>query len=468
MITKRLPIKVLSFLAVLIFYLLLARYTESIPVSSGLGWDGTIYAKIAMSPVNSLLNGVIEYERIQRVLPCFISHMIMTFMSRDYNTPNTIISFQIMNAIAMTIVTFYWIKLCNLLNFTRGATIISLCLLVINFQFVKLYSYYHVLTDYFSYCITILFIYYWMKGHVIYQIVLILLSAFTWPALFYQSILMFIFPYKSNDIYCNYYSIQNFILRSKYFNIIKCSAIILLLFYLRDELINPDIDNILCLVNIIFLFYIFITIGLNFFKKIPSVSSLTVLKLKYIAYLLPVFLLVFAYRIFTPSRISDVDPIFVIKLFIERNFQFPFLNILSHTINFSPIIIVVIVFFNQTVRVCKRYGIGLMLAFIFSFIFILNTESRHLLHVYPIYIIIFASMFDFTYYSIISTLFLQLISCSFYVNFNYPIFDEKYLLSFFGAFTNEYYYTHYILPIGLVILIVYFFVLSKLNLKIIN
>lgn len=448
--------KWITFITIFSGYFILAKYTENIPVSSGLGWDGTIYAKIALNPIESLIKGELAYERIQRILPSIISYLIIKLLNRELNIPNIIIAFQLLNAFSMTLSILYWTKICKVLKFNKVSFIASITLLIINFQFIKFYSYYHVLTDYFAYFISITFIYYWLKGNIISQLLILFISAFTWPALFFQSIIMFCFQYKESK------NVQSLCLnfnpkylnksKTRIFNILL--SIVILLFIIKD---NKDFNffYIACMINFIFIIYSFNSIILEFFTSHEKNIEIFFVKNNYFILFFALIGIIVFYRFLTPSVTTNVNPLFVIKLFLDRNFHFPFLNILSHSIVLSPIIFLVLISFSKSAKAFKKFGLGFLLPIIFSVIFITNTETRHLLHVFPIYIIIFCMIYEMSLVYVSFLLLLQLVCSSFYINFNIPSFNKEYFFSYLGAFVDKEYYISNILPFGLILLSTY-------------
>ena len=66
-------IKRIIFISVVfLFYISLAVFTENIPVSDGLGWDGQLYAQLAIDFENLITSGEVPKFKLLKIIPSAI------------------------------------------------------------------------------------------------------------------------------------------------------------------------------------------------------------------------------------------------------------------------------------------------------------------------------------------------------------------------------------------------------------
>ncbi len=421
----------------------LARYTESIPVSSGLGWDGFLYAEIAIDPLGKISSGNLEKQRIQRIFPSILAHIIIHITGRDLNHQNAIISFQIINALCMTLSIYFFISICKYLSYSKKQILIGLTLCFLNFHFIKFYSYYPVLTDYFAYFISILSTYFWVKNQKYSLITTAVIGAFTWPALFLQNLIQISFEFERNKT--NNFTVK---LQKNHALIafISVSLGILLNIYTLN-LINassfPNFETPRSLNLWIGVLNLFLTTSICIYFIMHSLLSneyhnaIFNLQWKWITCSLILFVSLNTIISSFPSFESGVSFKYTLNLFLIRSYEFPFINLLSHSVVFSPIVIYFLFKPNLINNFLQNFGLGNIFIFILSIPFLLNSESRHLLHFYPLFIILIVKISDLNFYFLIV---IQLLLSAAYLNFNNPEFNLELFFMFQGPFiTTEYY-----------------------------
>ena len=449
--TELLKGKYLWSICFLYFVLIFAYsyFSESIPVSDGLGWDGVFYGELATDFFTKLNSGEITNQKIRRILPSFIIYVSLFLSDRDHNIQNVIIFFKIFNAISLSIALFYWINICKALNFCKYKILISTTLAFINFMFIKFVSYYPVLTDYFSYALTIAGIYYWLRGDIVKIILITIMACFTWPALFYQMLILLCFPYtktlKSNDITSMKFSIS-----VKYFLIffVLCSSVLTTLFAHNNGIMEIDKLTI-GFANSAFL------IGSGVFT-ISCIISTQRNKLHFLPPLKTfVFsLLTFLILLYIPALFKtvpdNISPFFVIKLFILRSFEYPLINLLPHAIILSPFVIYILTQPNKLSFSVSKFGSAGVFIFLFGLLFIFNSESRHMIHFYPFLVLFFIDHVKANQQSLIIILLIQIIASSFYILINtHTGINSDLFFVYISPFISESSFYYYLLPFGL-------------------
>lgn len=432
-------------------------FSESIPVSDGLGWDGVFYGELATDFFKKLNSGEITDQRIKRILPSFIIYVSVFLSDREHNIQNVIIFFKIFNAASLSIALFYWINICKTLNFCKYKMLISTILVFINFMFVKFVSYYPVLTDYFSYTLTIAGIYYWLRGDILKIFLITIMACFTWPALFYQMLVLLCFPYTKTLISNDTTSLK-FSISVKYLLIffVLCSSVLTTLFAHNNGILEIEKLSI-GFANSAFL------IGSGVFT-ISGIISTQRNKL----YLIPPFktfvfsLLTFLILLIITTSLNTIpdkiSPFFVIKLYILRAFEYPLINLLSHALVLSPFIIFILTQPKRLSFAVSEFGNTGVFIFLFGLLFIFNSESRHMIHFYPFLILFFINHVKTNKASLITILAIQICTSAFYIVFNTENnLDPKLFFVFISPFISESSYYYYLLPFGLFLYSIFFF-----------
>jgi len=467
LITKGLLVKIFYFLAVFLIYLSFARYTESIPVSSGLGWDGVLYANIALDPIKELESGKIEKQKIQRILPSIVAYVIVKGIGRDLNHQNVIIGFQILNALCMTLSYLYFLKICNFLKFSKKQIIIGFILCFINFQFIKFYSYYPVLTDYFAFFLSIISTYFWINNNKSGLVIIAFLAAFTWPALFLQILIQISFNFENNKI-ANF-DIKNITNKTKILQFSVFLGITLSIYsvYLiktktfpyfdKPEIIYLTIGFINVFLTTVFISYSIIHSLLD--AKLLNRVSIFLSKWIFISLFLYVTINTFIGTL--PTVNSNVTFKYAFNLFLIRSYEFPLINIISHSIILSPIVVYFMFKYKLSIYSMKWGGIGMVFMFLLNFTFLFNSETRHLLHFYPILVLAFIRI---TEVKISYLLLVHIFLSSFYINFNTNSFNSDLFFLFLGPFISRDYYI-YLFTSSMVALILFSLCSSKFKMS---
>ena len=467
MITKVLLVKIFSFLAVFLLYLSFARFTESIPVSSGLGWDGIFYAEIAVDPFGQIKSGNVEKQRIQRILPSIIVYLIINMGGRDLNHQNVIIGFQILNALCMTLSCVYFLKICNFLKFSMNQKLTGFVLCFLNFQFIKFYSYYPVLTDFFAFFLSIISTYFWINNNKSGLVIIAFLAAFTWPALFLQILIQISFNFENNKI-ANF-DIRNITNNTKIlqFSIFLGISLSFYAIYLINTKTFPYFDKPELLYLTIGFFNVLLTTVLISYSIIHSLLKTNFLNKRSTFFSMWIFLslfLFFSINIFVeiiPALNDKITIKYAFDLFLIRSYEFPLINIISHSIILSPIIVYFMFKYKLSIYSIKWGGIGMIFMFLLNFTFFFNSETRHLLHFYPILVLAFIKIQEV---KIIYLILVHIFLSSFYIKFNTNTINSDLFFLFLGPFISRDYYI-YLFTASMVALILFSFCSSKFKMS---
>jgi hypothetical protein len=457
---KRYFKKIIFISIVFIFYISLAVFTENIPISDGLGWDGRLYGELAVDFENLITSGEVPKFKLIKIIPSAICYYALPLLGREHNFQNVILFFKGFNAISMTFAFFYWLSICKFLKFDTKQTILGTTFCFVNFIFIKYYSFYPVLTDYFAYALAMGGLYHWLKGQTIRLIIVVLLSAWTWTQLAYPLFFLIIFPYETKNTFKHILIKKLLNLKINPYIIPAFSLIIGCLvtynYFVENESKNY-LYSIISIFEISFLLHLGISFSLiSILNKIQSDGFIILSKVG-------ILLSVTIYSLIHISvNMIDVPNIehkeySVFLQFFYRSFKFPLISTFSHIVLFSPILLVVLLFYKKTISTSKELGIGFSLYLFFNLIFLFNSETRHMIHAFPLYVILFIKAFKLNDIRIVAFMILQFILSFFYLEFNTTEgCNIEFLLTFFGfSMLKEFY--PFIMISGLVTLLISIF-----------
>jgi hypothetical protein len=132
-------------------------FLESIPVYDGKGYDGQIYFSIATNGLELIRNKVQIGYYVFRSFP-FIIYNLLNLPNDNVN--NVLMFFKIFNISTIVLSVIYYFKLCAYFKFNRVTGNIGFILMFFNFPILKLVNYYPLLTDHFSFMLSIVGVYY--------------------------------------------------------------------------------------------------------------------------------------------------------------------------------------------------------------------------------------------------------------------------------------------------------------------
>jgi hypothetical protein len=377
-----------------------------------------------------------------------IIYLTLFLSDREHNVQNVIMFFKIFNATSLSVALFYWIKICKRLNFCKYKILIGTILAFINFMFVKFVSYYPVLTDFFSYTLTIAGIYYWLRGEILKIFLITIMAYFTWPALFYQMLIMLCFPY-TKSLKSNNTSMQ-FSISVKYLLIffVFFTSVLTTLFAHNNGIREIDKLSIgfansgFLIGTGVFTISCIISTQRNKFHLLPPPKT-------FVFSLLTFLILLNISSLF--DTVSDnISPLFAIKLFILRSFEYPLINLLSHAVVLSPFVIYILTQPKILSVSVSKFGNTGIFIFLFGLLFIFNSESRHLIHFYPFLILFFIDHLKVDQKSLFTILSIQIFTSSFYILFNSNTgIKSDLFFVYISPFISESSYYHFLLPAGL-------------------
>ena len=357
----------------------------------------------------------------------------------------------------MTVAFFYWLGVCNFLKFDTKQTILGTSFCFVNFIFVKYYSFYPVLTEYFAYALAMASLYHWFKGQTIRLVIVILLSAWTWTQLTYPLFFLLIFPFTSKKTVI--IGFKNIILekiahRTVLLVLSIVVSIIAAVSYASSKNVNISIGLVISVIEVTILLFI----GLKFstdliLKNLSDKKSIQFSPIGLITSVI-VYILITIHVNLANFPDTNVKEYVTVKNFLHSAFKYPLISTISHVLLFSPIILFIYLNYRRFLNSLNFLGVGFALVLLFNLLFMFNNEIRHMIHMFPFYTILFLLNNNFQSISVFGITFIQLVISLFFIKFVSDLgFNEDFFLCFFGFTMPAKYYPNFLFSA----FVVYFF-----------
>jgi len=171
-----------------------ALWGERILLHGGLGWDGEVYAFITQNPLGLLQKGQLSAYQIHRLVPPVVVHA-MLWGARIPQTPAAIIAgYQIFNGLLLALAGYYWLGILRTITAGDIAKSIATTLLFITYPVLKQLGYYPIVMDTAAFTLGMAGLYYYRRNRVMGQCVTMLIGGFVWPSIMPLHTLLLLFP----------------------------------------------------------------------------------------------------------------------------------------------------------------------------------------------------------------------------------------------------------------------------------
>jgi hypothetical protein len=369
-----------QYLLIFIFSLLylFTYFAEIIPVKGGVGYDGIMYKSIAEYGLGLLKKREMLGYYVFRCVP-FIFYDILGLISK---TDNVLNFFKIFNLVSIGLAIFYYFNVSKHLQWNNNTSNLGFILLFFTFPILKFVNYYPLLTDHFSFTLSIAGVYYYFKRNHFMNIIVLMLSLFSLPTLTFLLFLLLIMD-KRNKL--RFLSINKIFVNWSFKIILILLLSIPFIFYftIADNKIQPvnystylNKDLLILSSFMLFLFFIFIAWSLN--KAITEFNKDFNIQfnLFYIVLSISLFLLmkwVFNNFISTPNvGLYSFEGIAYRALTMPLNF------LIYHVFYFGLAIIFILLFIKGVFIESLELNIGWFIVVFVILIFFIENESRKL------------------------------------------------------------------------------------------
>jgi hypothetical protein len=358
-------------------------FGDTIPVYEGFGWDGRTLKLVAEDGINHLMSFNLKWYKVFRVFP-FIGYNALTYFGIPKDNQSILCFFKLFNILVLLLSVRYYFKAAASIKLEQKTTLLGFSLLFFNFPILKMFNYYPMLNDHFSFLLSLAGVYYVFSNKSVKFTFVVFLSLFTFPSLAVILTIIKIFPNNNGiKLLVISKSVIKAILKSMY--VIVPFAMIALYFYWYNKNFIP-INNI-TKINNTYLFLSSLALGLYFFflnvclikafkTDTPILISLKsgLLFLSLIMlYLIIRYSYLEMYGVYSTSLTISYLP-----LVMPLNF------IVYHFFSFGLIIMFILITMPTFLRTIKEISLGYLLSTLLILFLFINTESRILTNVMPV------------------------------------------------------------------------------------
>ena len=390
---------------------------EKIPINRGFGWDGLIYGNV-VAYINADMDSPYQLTNLssysfQRIAPSIMVHYGLLLFSDDPTqwSPKTIVrGFEILNLFILVGSAFVWGLIADNLKLTPRWKIMGFFALFVNYANLKFNIWNPVLTDVTCFGLTVILVYFYLKGYDWGMLFTLFIGAFTWPSFFLCGMFLFIFPNQKSEPRLSLdQNIKKPTLKiigeilSITLGLLTFMAIIYFTRFAKFNLTvgRPLVQEVLLLSALFSA--IFITLGVRYLLIYNILSG--ALRIDWRSTLIRVLLITVIFTIikgvvynfsnpdaYTLTAISS--PLFYLREILVLSALQPLVFGIGHIVYYGPILIFTFLLWPQIVCQNKQFGLGLSLVMSSALLFALNPNGRNIINLAPIIIIFTVKCLD--------------------------------------------------------------------------
>lgn len=171
-----------------------SAYGPKIPVQQGRGWDGTTYVNLAIDFPATISSGGLNSYYATRLLPSALVWVTHSTLGIAPTIPNLLRLFEVLNVLSIAWAAYNLILVARHMGWTQTGDQRGLWLLVgvlCNAAVLFVAPYYPALTDMPALALACFGLRSWVLEERVYQVIAMLLAAFTWPVLMGLQLIIF-------------------------------------------------------------------------------------------------------------------------------------------------------------------------------------------------------------------------------------------------------------------------------------
>lgn len=370
---------------IILWFLFNFFFGERVFSGNGLGWDGQYYAKM-VEILDHYKPGQFSYYYTQRIFPSLLVFGLSKIFRFSVTDPNVIIhAFFLYNLVLVLIILYTIIKISKLQKWNYPIFLIGFSGLFLNYSVLKMLPYYPVLTDFTAYTLGLLMLYFFLINNTLKLFIVIFISAFTFPTMIYIGLLFIIFPKQFSPPTKYTLSPKQFKFSERY-SFVPVIIVILLLavtIYLSPEhrflvlekrpqgAFYPSLGAFFAygLILIVPFFKQKYYLQINYLKILSGCVLILGIKLLLMYLADPI--------------IDDLTMITAIKNIFEQLAELPFISLVSHFVYFGPVFLLLIIFWNEIVKIASENIALALFLMIYGFL-LLGIESRCYCNAIPV------------------------------------------------------------------------------------
>jgi len=391
----------------------------------GILGDEVIYYFLSADFMKIVFEAGLDKYYVQRIFPPFIVYYFAKLFSVTFSPKNIIYIYGVINVILQVGLAYIWSLVADEMKISRRGLLVGFIALFCNFAVLKYVPYTQITTDLFAYTFSLLLFYFYLKDNCWAIAGISILSAFTWPALFYMGIILLMFPCVRTSIV----KVNN----KNFANIIPAIVLILIILQYKVALKGvftgeafshgiynngankPNMSLIFFSIAGVLVYLFFALRGLLLNPSFEDIKfGRGILRLRNIIIAVAVFM-VTKYLI---GQLSRYNMHFDLSVYLENRLiaavNQPFIFLISHFIYFGPMVFFIIYYWKEFCQEINKYGVGLVFLFVLMIVLSIDSESRHLVNYYPLFVcFIVKAMDDKNIWDLKKIIFFALISIFF-------------------------------------------------------
>jgi hypothetical protein len=383
-------------------------WAERLTVQEGLGWDGVYYARFVRDFQDILSSGVPSYYA-QRVFPSGVVHYAMRLFSQPFTNANIVRAFETYNLVLLVLAAWVWGKIGDELAISNRAKWFGFVFLFASYAILKNNFYNAVLTDTTAFTIGMLLLYFFLRGSSAGLLIVLVISAFTWPTAPFLAALLFVFPYRKalasrgSDIGPT----------DKRYGTIAATLIAVItlgiLIFLATSSQYPrwltNFELVLRIDRPLIYLSIACVVAFLFIATRELLADESLYDVRKLSSAvdwrrLAIVIVVFVGLMLAHKSISTAEEIGwgSMKVFIFHTFMVsisdPFLFLVAHVVYFGPVIVLLALFWKCFCIALKTYGPGMQGVVLISVLLGINSQSRYEIAAVPIFVGLLVKVLD--------------------------------------------------------------------------
>lgn len=388
-------------LVFLVFAIVSAVYSfnsEKILANDGLGMDGVTYANM-VSHFREAYASHWSDGIVSRIFPSIIVYLSLTMLGQPLEAPQIIRAFMTLNSISMGAAGGLTYLVMRQFQLRREFISLGLFTLLISFSVSRWVAYYPVLTDAVALAEGAGLLAAYMGRRPFWVGVSATLLSVTWPSGFFCGLLLLVFPRRDHGE--NHLPPQLWERKAYWAAALVVAAVAFIysikIFikynwgYASHDVYQP-VEMALPISYILMIGYLAIGLYIlavnakplqvmNFVSSISCVG-LVVAVAMFLSYPMLRGILFNAAPLSSDYRSKIIEYLLTLGVASPGRFVIP------HVVYFGPFLVFTIFYWSRIAKFCSRYGVGLLSVLGVGFVQSLDSESRHLVHILPLLVVL--------------------------------------------------------------------------------
>jgi hypothetical protein len=172
-------------MAVIVILMIIANFLlgERVQAGGGLGWDGVTYANLVRHIDDMIRSDMLGTYYAQRIVPALVVRTGLLALQLPLTDHNIISAFAVVNGVSCVALVDVWRRICGVLDFDVKTRWLGFTGLFINFEFSKQNMYYPVLTDITALLLSAILLLLYLNKNRFGILIVSVIGAFCWPTL---------------------------------------------------------------------------------------------------------------------------------------------------------------------------------------------------------------------------------------------------------------------------------------------